>query len=100
MKHSGIYCISPRSINICGSINAVCFDKTGTLTEDGLNMQGVVPVKDGRFQDEITNMLLLRKGAMMETMATCHSLTIIDGELSGDPLDLIMFEAVGWVGWN
>ena len=43
-------------------------------------------------------MLLLRKGAMMETMATCHSLTIIDGELSGDPLDLIMFEAIGWVG--
>ena len=27
MKRSGIYCISPRSINICGSINAVCFDK-------------------------------------------------------------------------
>lgn len=27
MKRSAIYCISPRSINICGSINAVCFDK-------------------------------------------------------------------------
>ena len=42
-------------------------------------------------------MLILRKGPMMETMATCHSLTIIDGQLSGDPLDLIMFEAIGWV---
>lgn len=30
-------------------------------------------------------------------MATCHSLTIIDGEIRGDPLDLIMFEATGWV---
>ena len=29
-------------------------------------------------------------------MATCHSLTIINEELSGDPLDLKMFEATGW----
>lgn len=29
-------------------------------------------------------------------MATCHSLTRIEGVLSGDPLDLIMFEATGW----
>lgn len=30
MKKSDIYCISPRSINVCGSINAVCFDKVGS----------------------------------------------------------------------
>jgi len=30
MKRQQIYCISPRSINICGSINAVCFDKVRT----------------------------------------------------------------------
>lgn len=30
-------------------------------------------------------------------MAACHSLTKIDGELSGDPLDLKMFNATGWV---
>ena len=28
-------------------------------------------------------------------MATCHSLTVIDGELSGDPLDVNMFQATG-----
>jgi P-type E1-E2 ATPase len=27
LKHANIYCISPNSINVCGSINAVCFDK-------------------------------------------------------------------------
>ncbi|XP_053378783.1 polyamine-transporting ATPase 13A3-like isoform X2 [Mercenaria mercenaria] len=97
MKRSAIYCISPRSINICGSINAVCFDKTGTLTEDGLNMQGVVPVHNGSFQGEITNMLLLEKGLLMDAMATCHSLTLIEGHLSGDPLDLIMFDSIDWV---
>ena len=30
-------------------------------------------------------------------MATCHSLTNINGELAGDPLDLKMFLATKWV---
>lgn len=30
-------------------------------------------------------------------MASCHSLTTIEGQLSGDPLDLKMFSATGWV---
>ena len=30
-------------------------------------------------------------------MASCHSLTKIEGELSGDPLDLKMFNVTGWV---
>ena len=39
---------------------------------------------------------MLRNGPLVYSMATCHSLTIIDGNLSGDPLDLIMFDAIGW----
>jgi len=33
-------------------------------------------------------------------MATCHSLTIIEGKITGDPLDLKMFEASGWVCYD
>ena len=29
-------------------------------------------------------------------MACCHSLTYIEGEISGDPLDVKMYEATGW----
>ena len=46
LRHRLVYCISPRSINLCGAINVFCFDKTGTLTEDGLDMWGVVPVRE------------------------------------------------------
>ena len=42
--------------------------------------------------------LELGRGAMVSAMATCHSLTIIEGNISGDPLDLKMFESTGWVG--
>ena len=34
---------------------------------------------------------------LLAAMATCHSLTVIDGQLTGDPLDLKMFEATDWV---
>ncbi|KAL4221380.1 hypothetical protein ACF0H5_019638 [Mactra antiquata] len=96
LKQARIYCISPRSINVCGTINTVCFDKTGTLTEDGLDMHGVVPVSNAHFDNEIHNINLVPVGNFLVGMATCHSLTIIDGKLSGDPLELIMFESTGW----
>lgn len=37
------------------------------------------------------------QGPMLAAMATCHSLTVIGGTLTGDPLDLKMFEATDWV---
>jgi len=42
-------------------------------------------------------MLVLAKELIIEAMATCHSLTLIEGHLSGDPLDLIMFNSIDWV---
>jgi cation-transporting ATPase 13A2 len=35
--------------------------------------------------------------AIVYTMATCHSLREVDGELIGDPLDLKMFQFTGWL---
>ena len=40
------------------------------------------------------------QGPMLAAMATCHSLTVMDGTLTGDPLDLKMFEATDWVKWS
>ncbi|CAG5864327.1 unnamed protein product [Menidia menidia] len=99
LKRIGIFCISPQRINICGQINLVCFDKTGTLTEDGLDLSGVQRVENGCFHlsEENAYKENLVKSQFVACMATCHSLTKIDGQLSGDPLDLKMFEATGWI---
>lgn len=98
LKGIGIFCISPQRINICGQINLVCFDKTGTLTEDGLDLWGVQRAENGSFQlsEETAYKENLVKSQFVACMATCHSLTKIEGQLSGDPLDLKMFEATGW----
>ena len=31
LQKKGIFCISPRSINVSGSVDCICFDKTGKL---------------------------------------------------------------------
>ena len=48
----GIFCISPRTINVSGSIDCIAFDKTGTLTEDGLDLWSVVPVSAGSAKED------------------------------------------------
>uniref|UniRef100_A0A3Q2DU13 ATPase 13A3 n=1 Tax=Cyprinodon variegatus TaxID=28743 RepID=A0A3Q2DU13_CYPVA len=99
LKRVGIFCISPQRINMCGQLNLVCFDKTGTLTEDGLDLWGIQRADNGSFVSAESGMAeeRLMDTAFVACMATCHSLTKIEGELSGDPLDLKMFAATGWI---
>ena len=114
LKQKLIFCISPQRVNVGGKLDVMCFDKTGTLTEDGLDVLGVRVVSKpaNRFTEILTDSLALLPGATYErdptydynankailyTMATCHSLRIVDDEFIGDPLDLKMFE---WTGWQ
>ncbi|KAH8309906.1 hypothetical protein KR059_003558, partial [Drosophila kikkawai] len=97
LKVSEIFCISPRSINVAGSINCCCFDKTGTLTEDGLDMWGVLPKSStNQFQIPLKNVKRLPYDHFLFGMVTCHSITVMNGILMGDPLDLKMFQSTGW----
>jgi cation-transporting ATPase 13A2 len=113
LKKKEIYCISPQRVNVGGKLDIICFDKTGTLTEDGLDVLGVRVVQKplNRFSDILPDALSLLPGAAYErdptveydhhkavlyTMATCHSLRVVDDEFVGDPLDLKMFDFTGW----
>ena len=52
------------------------------------------------FKELVQHVKYLPRGPLLAAMATCHSLTVIDGQLSGDPLDLKMFQATDWVSWS
>ncbi|EPQ12058.1 Putative cation-transporting ATPase 13A5 [Myotis brandtii] len=99
LKKKKIYCISPQRINMCGQINLVCFDKTGTLTEDGLDLWGTVPTADNCFQEvhSFASGRALPWGPLCASMASCHSLILLDETIQGDPLDLKMFEGTNWI---
>ena len=75
--------------------------QTGTLTEDGLDMWGVLPLEQGVFKSVIhTPTDMNPHSHMTSAMATCHSLTIINHEITGDPLDLKMFNSINFVRIN
>ena len=113
LRKKNIFCISPQRVNVGGKLDVVAFDKTGTLTEDGLDVLGVrvVELPANRFSELLPDAASILPGAHYErdptidyethkaalyTMATCHSLREVDGELVGDPLDVKMFDFTGW----
>ncbi|RXG68241.1 putative cation-transporting ATPase 13A4 [Armadillidium vulgare] len=72
---------------------------TGTLTEDGLDMKGVVSVREkdeNLIMNELEDSIMLENDHFLYGMAACHSITIINQKLVGDPLDLKIFESSGW----
>uniref|UniRef100_A0A1Y1K7X3 Cation-transporting ATPase n=1 Tax=Photinus pyralis TaxID=7054 RepID=A0A1Y1K7X3_PHOPY len=97
LKKKEIFCINSKVINVSGSVDCMCFDKTGTLTEDGLDMWGVVGCDDQKLTKPLRDVDALAKSSkLLHGMATCHSLTIIEDRIMGDPLDEKMFESTGW----
>jgi cation-transporting ATPase 13A2 len=123
LKSWGIMCVNRERINLSGSVNMVCFDKTGTLTEDYLEIEGFRPVKltQGKaiYDEYLTDCIKLGETSFnyykekikggkvnknkelqslyMESISSCHNITNIKGKLSGDPIDVGMFEKTGWI---
>jgi predicted P-type ATPase len=97
LRRNNIFCISPQRVTLAGKVKLVCFDKTGTLTEDSLDLLGVQPVVAGSFTSGLCSARDLPQCPLLYAMATTHSLATINGELTGDPIDLKMFQGTGWV---
>ncbi|XP_064645637.1 polyamine-transporting ATPase 13A3-like [Lineus longissimus] len=96
LKRNKIFCLNSKYINIAGTLDLVCFDKTGTLTNDGLDLWGIRRAYKKKFSLVLKDGRQLLHEPLLVAMATCHSLAKFDGKLAGYPLDLKMFEAIGW----
>ena len=113
LKEKKIFCISPSRVNVGGKLDVICFDKTGTLTEEGLDVLGARVAQRpanrfGELQSEASTLVpngaydrdptidYSYNKAVLYTMATCHSLRLVNDELVGDPLDVKMFGFTGW----
>ena len=72
--------------------------QTGTLTSDELDLAGVVESKKSVFCESTPDPSTLPLDSpLVQAMATCHSLIRLKGKLTGNPLDVKLFEAIGWV---
>lgn len=110
-----IFCTEPFRVPIAGKLDACLFDKTGTLTTDELVPVGVLLQKslgsdiikkantaasnDGGKDDMekklLTPMTKLSHEAAL-ILTGCHSLVLIDGETTGDPLESAALKAMRW----
>ena len=123
LSDKGIFCIQRDRINKAGSVNILVFDKTGTLTEDHLDIKGFVTTKineNKKFEfndfnescEKDSDLIIdhfkkrnkdnknLNKDLLqyyVECLACCHCLTYVKEKLIGDPIDVRMFESVGWI---
>jgi len=122
LKRKGFFSSKRYKINKAGSVNMLIFDKTGTLTEDHLDIKGFVYTQinnNGQFEfddftencEEESNIIIESYKQkekynnwnrdllqyFIECLACCHSLIYFDQKLIGDPVDVKMFESIGWI---
>ena len=72
--------------------------KTGTLTESDLDLAGVCESKGAQFGEMQADPTVLGLDShLIHAMACCHSLIKIKKELTGNPLDVKLFESIEWV---
>ena len=113
-----IFCTEPFRVPIAGKLDACLFDKTGTLTTDELVPVGVMGIKTlgsdleallnptntkkgtKETKDDAASQLLIPMTKLSHQAALiltgCHSLVLIDGETTGDPLESAALKAMRW----
>ena len=101
-----VFCTEPYRVPIAGKLNACLFDKTGTLTTDELVAVGVCDKSKLITKNDVNNSTV-DDSALLTAMtkitneaglviAGCHSLVLIEGEVTGDPLESAALKAMRW----
>ena len=95
-----VFCTEPYRVPMAGKLDACLFDKTGTLTTDELVAVGVCDAKalsSAKKDDKsiLTPMTKVSNEAAL-VLAGCHSLVMIEGETTGDPLENAALSAMRW----
>ncbi len=98
LNRKNIIITDTGKLKAAGTIEYVCFDKTGTLTDQRITCQGLRLYKDKQLQvirTGLNNRSYVQQVAN-EIMSTCHSLSVVDGKVVGDPLEVELFSYAGW----
>ncbi|RCH91984.1 hypothetical protein CU097_010719 [Rhizopus azygosporus] len=108
LRKKQIFCVDLPRILMAGKVQIFCFDKTGTLTKEGLEFYGAKPIKDvnnivkqrqdgvkPEFDRHIAKVQDIPR-LMQIGLASCHAVTILNGQFIGNPVDIEMFRSSKW----
>jgi predicted P-type ATPase len=98
LQKQDVFSLNTQRITLCGKVRVFCFDKTGTITKEGLDYRGCVPVGDsGAFLAEFNDMTDASLSHMMKfSLASCHAVGSLNGELVGNEVEVKMFRSTQW----
>ncbi|KXN74245.1 HAD-like protein, partial [Conidiobolus coronatus NRRL 28638] len=102
LRKKKVYCVDLPRIVIAGKVQIFCFDKTGTLTKEGLEFYGGRTIDFQSNGNSLPELETLKPtfNEFPETfklgLATCHSVTSVNGTLIGNPVDIEMFKSTNW----
>lgn len=99
LNRKNIACLDASRIPIAGKIKYFCFDKTGTLTRRGLEFCGALGVSETRGASMLEKMYSKYSDfpeLLQIAMGSCHSITKVNDNIVGDPVDLEMFRITEW----
>jgi len=95
LKKKHVICSDPSRLLVAGKVRVCCFDKTGTLTTSGMAFHGVRIIDTSGTAG--AHMSSAPSNSVLESaMASCHTLSKLNGELIGAAVDAIMFKATQW----
>ncbi|KAG2529214.1 hypothetical protein JM18_001728 [Phytophthora kernoviae] len=98
LQKQDVFCLNPQRITLCGKVRIFCFDKTGTITKEGLDYRGCVPIgSSGEFLSEFNDMTDDSLNQTMKfSLASCHAVGSLNGELVGNEVEVKMFKSTQW----
>jgi len=97
LQTMNIFCTEPFRIPFAGKVDVCCFDKTGTLTDEHLVLAGVAGIVPEAPNELVEGVEVYKYNEHASfVMAGCHSLTNIDKETIGDPMEIATLYGVNW----
>ncbi|OZJ06188.1 hypothetical protein BZG36_01004 [Bifiguratus adelaidae] len=107
LRRRKVYCVDLPRILLAAKTKIFCFDKTGTLTKEGLEFFGALPISQVDTVNEKSDVSKPafgeQKGSIADLpriirfgLATCHTVTNLNGQFIGNPVDIEQFTATKW----
>lgn len=100
LEDEKIFCIVESYINKAGRIKMLCFDKTGTLTGNSIKIFGYCICENGKFEETYSNLndlgVFENYGNLLKNMACCQTISKMDDEFVGDPMEIELFKATNF----